>query len=75
MQRKDRVNGVNASNLFLSLFISTVGLAYLVYGRKRQSFPFILAGLALMGFSYFLDSFLLSALIGFVLAVAPFFVR
>ena len=73
--RTAKVGGVDSSNLFLSLFISTVGFAYFVYGRKRPSYPFMLTGVVMMGFSYFLDSLWLSLLIGIVLAAVPFFMR
>jgi len=66
---------MGSSSLFLSLLISTVGLAYFVYGRKRPSYPFMLAGAVMMLFSYFLDSVWLSLLVWIVLAALPFFIR
>jgi hypothetical protein len=66
---------VDAGGLFLSLLISTVGLAYFVYGKKRPSFPFMLSGAVMMVFSYFLDSFWLALAIWAILAVVPFFIR
>jgi hypothetical protein len=72
---KTIVSRVESLNLFLSLLISTVGFVYFLYGRKRSSSPFMLTGLVLMGFSYFLESFWLSLLIGTVLIAVPFFVH
>lgn len=66
---------VDTSTLFLSLLISTVGLVYFLYGRKRPSYPFMLAGAVMMVFSYFLDSVWLSLLVFIVLAALPFFIR
>jgi hypothetical protein len=66
---------VEASGLFLSLLISTVGFAYFVYGKKRPSFPFMLSGAVMMFFSYFVESFWLALLVWAVLAVVPFFIR
>ena len=61
--------------LFLSLFLSTIGFGYFLYGRKAQEYGFLLAGAVMMGYSYFLSSFWLSLAIGLVLAIAPFLVR
>lgn len=69
------VECVDAGGLFLSLLISTVGLAYFVYGRRRPSYPFMLTGAVMMVFSYFMDSLWLSLLIWAVLAAVPFFIR
>ncbi|HLX63421.1 MAG TPA: hypothetical protein VKX17_19275 [Planctomycetota bacterium] len=66
---------MDSSPLFLSLFISTIGFGYFMYGRKAQEYSFLFAGVIMMFFSYFVNSFWLSLAIGIVLAVAPFFVR
>lgn len=48
--------------LFLSLFPSGAGFVLLVYGRKQQRLPHMLAGLALMIYPYFTPS--IAALLG-----------
>lgn len=73
--RAGNVEIVDSGSLFLSLLISTVGFAYFVYGRKRPSYPFMLAGAVMMVFSYFLDSVWLSLIVWIVLAALPFFIR
>lgn len=66
---------VDHYSLFLSLFISTVGFSYFLFGKKRSEYAFMLSGAVMMGFSYFVDSFWISALVGTVLAVIPFLMR
>jgi len=66
---------VDASQLFLSLFLSTIGIVYFMIGRKRSSMPFMFCGLALMGFSYFMGSLWLSLLIGAILTLIPLYFR
>jgi predicted phage tail protein len=66
---------VDASQLFLSLFISTIGIVYFQIGRKRSSVQFMLCGIALMGFSYFMGSLWLSLLIGAILTIIPLYFR
>ena len=61
--------------LILSLFVSSLGMGYFVYGKKTQSFTFMVAGGLMTFYGYFVDSFLLSVVIGVVLMVAPFVLR
>ncbi len=42
--------------LFLSLVISGVGLALFIYGKKQERIPHLVAGLILMGYTYFVTS-------------------
>ena len=59
--------------LFLSFFISTVGYGYFSYGRKRPSTPFLISGVALMIYPYFVPTFWATLAIGALLLVVPFF--
>lgn len=61
--------------LFLSLFISVIGAAYFVYGKKQLRPSFLFSGVLLMFFGYFVDSFWLTALIFAALTAAPFYFR
>ena len=54
----------DASTLFLSLVISSVGLVLMNYGRKEARVPFIAAGLALVVYPYFTSSFIATLLVG-----------
>jgi len=66
---------MDSAQLFISLFISVIGTAYFVYGKKQKEPGFLLAGFILMFFGYFVDSILLTALIFAVLCGAPFYFR
>jgi len=57
--------------IFIDLLISSIGLGYFIYGRKSQSFVFLIPGVIMMVYSYFTDSILLSIIIGVVLLVFP----
>ena len=52
------------SSLFLSLIVSGVGFVLLAYGKKQQRLPHIFAGLALMVYPYFVDSWVWMTIIG-----------
>lgn len=58
--------------LFLGLLFGSIGGVYLVYGKRTTSIPFLASGVALILYPYFFDSAWLIALIGVVLAGAPF---
>lgn len=58
--------------LFLSLLFSTAGLAYFVYGKKQASIAFMLAGLVLCVFPYFISGMALMTVLGLALLAAPF---
>jgi hypothetical protein len=60
---------------FFSLVISSVGLAYFVYGKKTAELLFIAFGLGLMFYPYFVQNFLVSAILGTILAICPFVLR
>ena len=66
---------MDSAQLFISLFISVIGTAYFVYGKKQKAPSFLFAGLVLMFFGYFVDSLWLTLLISAVLCAAPFYFR
>lgn len=43
-------------SLFGSLIVSTLGFAIFVYGKKQNRLPQVVAGLALLGFPFFVSS-------------------
>jgi hypothetical protein len=60
--------------LILGIFISTVGLAYFIYGKKMDENRFLFVGLAMMIFPYFPGNFAIVLIIGIILAVSPFII-
>lgn len=66
---------LSASSLFATLMISTIGFAYLQYGRKRPAPMFVVSGLLLMTYSYFVDSFAWTLGIGALLLGLPFIIN
>jgi hypothetical protein len=60
------------ANMIVSSLFSLFGLAYFVYGKKASEPDFMLAGVALMIYPYFIGNVWLMAGIGLTLTVAPF---
>ena len=61
--------------LFVGVFMSAVGLGYFIYGRKTSEFYFLVAGLILMIYPYFLKDVVVIGIIGLVLILAPFLLK
>jgi len=66
---------MDTSTLFWGVLFSSLGLGYLVYGRRQKAPVPLVCGFALMVFPYFVAKTLLLVLIGAVLAAVPFFVK
>lgn len=57
------------------LLFGSIGLGFLIYGRRQRMVVPLACGLALMVYPYFVSSSLLLVLIGVVLIAIPYFVR
>ena len=62
------------SGLFIGMVISTVGVGYLVYGRRQAKFVAAIAGLVLCIYPYFVDDWVWQIVIAVPLLAAPFLV-
>lgn len=58
--------------LMLSLVFGTVGLAYAVYGKRAEEYGFLIFGVLLMVYSYFIRDLLGGSIAGAVLVAGPF---
>ncbi|MDD5759941.1 MAG: hypothetical protein PHI06_12775 [Desulfobulbaceae bacterium] len=61
--------------LFTGLIFGSIGMGYMVYGRKQANVMALLAGVGLCVFPYFTNSVWMSILIGLGLVILPFVVR
>jgi predicted lysophospholipase L1 biosynthesis ABC-type transport system permease subunit len=57
--------------LFLGLIFGSVGGVYAFYGRREHSASYLVCGVALMLYPYFVASALLMIVVGVVIAVIP----
>lgn len=65
----------SAATLFASILFSVIGFAAFSYGRKTVHVPAMGIGVALMLFTYFIDSQWLTYLIGSLLCAGLYFFR
>jgi hypothetical protein len=61
--------------LIVGLIFSAAGFVYFSYGKRTQSFNIMMCGMALMVYTYFVDSMAASIIIGLVLSALPFILK
>lgn len=61
--------------LFFSIVISSVGLAYFIYGKKNYEVLYMFVGVGLMVYPYFIWNLLFSVIIGIILCALPFILK
>jgi hypothetical protein len=63
------------ASLFWGLLFGSIGLGFLIYGRKQRAVVPLICGLALMVFPYFVSNTALLIAIGVALMAIPYFFR
>jgi len=58
-----------------ALLIGSIGMGYVVYGRKQRRGIALLAGIGLCVFPYFVSNVILMLLIAVVLMALPYFLK
>jgi len=66
---------MNTSSLLWGLLFGSIGLGFVIYGRKQRAVVPLLCGLALMTFPYFVSNSILLVVIGVGLMAIPYFLR
>ena len=66
---------MNATQLFLGVIFSSIGLGYFLYGKKQKMTIPLTVGIVLMVFPYFIESNALLSGIGLLLSIIPYFLR
>lgn len=66
---------MNTSLLLLGVLFSSIGIGFMVYGRKQRATVPMVCGLCLLVIPYFFSSSVLLFLAGSALITIPYFVR
>ena len=66
---------MNTTLIFTGLIFGSIGMGYIVYGRKQANIMALLAGVGLCVFPYFTNSVWMSIAIGVGLVLLPFVIR
>jgi hypothetical protein len=65
----------DTSLLVWGLIFGAIGLGYMVYGKRQKRAIAFLAGVALIGMSYFISNVFGLVLLGAILMALPFFLK
>ncbi len=65
-------DGSTKGSIIAMVIFSVIGLAYLTYGKKSRQLLMVIGGIALMGYSYFVNGTVYIILIGVGLSALPF---
>jgi hypothetical protein len=68
----DLTGDYSKGSILAMILFSVIGLGYFAYGKKSQQFLMLVCGIALMGYSYFVNGTGNIILIGIGLGVLPF---
>ncbi len=66
---------MSTSSLLWGLLFGSIGLGFVIYGRKQRAVVPLLSGLGLMVFPYFVSNNILLVVIGVLLMAMPYFFR
>jgi hypothetical protein len=61
--------------VMLSVFFSSIGAGYFIYGKKQHQCVPLLTGIALCVYPYFLSNGYAIAVVGLILTAVPWFLR
>jgi hypothetical protein len=66
---------MDESDLLWGLLFGSIGIGYLIYGRRQRILMPFLAGVGLIIFPYFVEGPAMLVLVGLVLAALPFMIK
>jgi hypothetical protein len=66
---------MDTTSLLLGLMFGSIGMGYLMYGRKQRNGMALISGIGLCVFPYFVHNVFLFVIIGIVLMAIPFFIN
>jgi hypothetical protein len=66
---------LDTSSLLWGLLFGSIGVGFLIYGRKQRAVVPLVCGLALMIFPYFVSNTIVLITVGIMLIAIPYFVR
>ncbi len=66
---------MDSFSIVWSMLIGSIGFGYFLYGKNSQNFVWLISGIAMMAYTWFIPGILLSLLIGAILILLPFFLK
>jgi hypothetical protein len=66
---------MDATTLYAGVILGSIGLGFIVYGRKQRNPIALVSGVVLCGMPYFISNILLLTAAGIALTALPFLIR
>lgn len=66
---------MNISILMWGVIFGSIGLGFLVYGKKQRALVPLFCGIALIVFPYFIPNALILVVVGILLVAIPFVIK
>jgi len=61
--------------LFWGMIFGSIGVGYIVYGRRQSNGIALVCGIGLCAFPYFIPNWILMLFVGGILMAAPFLIK
>jgi hypothetical protein len=71
----EKGSAMNTSSLVWGLLFGSIGIGFIVYGKRQRAVVPLVCGVALIIFPYFVSSAIPLVAIGVALVALPYFVR
>ncbi len=62
----------SSTSLFLTMIWGALGTGYFIYGKKQSRFTFLICGVGLMVFPFFISNLTATIILGILMTFAPF---
>ncbi|HMM59383.1 MAG TPA: hypothetical protein PLK28_09030 [Candidatus Rifleibacterium sp.] len=74
LQEKEKTGATaeDGTSMFMTMILGAIGTGYFIFGKKQSRFTFLLCGVGLMVFPFFVSDFMVSMILGLAMTLAPF---
>ncbi len=74
LQEKEKPGAAadDGTSMFMTMIWGAIGTGYFIFGKKQSRFTFLLCGVGLMVFPFFVSDFMVSMILGLAMTLAPF---
>ncbi len=74
LQEKEKPGAASddGTSMFMTMIWGAIGTGYFIFGKKQSRFTFLLCGVGLMVFPFFVSDFMVSMILGLAMTLAPF---
>ena len=76
LQEKEKAESANDDtsgvSLYMTMIWGAIGAGYFIFGKKQSRFTFLLCGVGLMAFPFFVSDLTFSIILGLGMTLAPF---